>query len=203
MKEKIEINRDWYEKVMTPDNIKKYYLPPYSTRNDALFRIMKDDLPSEMSVFDFAAGSCHMAKNFVSLDNLKKYYWNDFNRNLCKEVEQRIKLGYLEVGDNFEISNFNVENILEYKDFLKNCNVIICVSMEHIKNDIEIIKEVKSGSLIGLASPNFGGDSHYRFFENINDFKNRYKNLIDIKSEDTILIPNRTSRKFVICGRKI
>jgi hypothetical protein len=203
VKKKIEINRDWYEKVMTPDNIKKYYLPPYSTRNDALFQIMKDSLPSEMSVFDFAAGSCDMARNFLGLNNLKKYYWNDFNRNLCKDVEQRINKIELNVAKSFDISSFNVENILEYRDFLKNCNVIIGVSMEHIKNDIEIIKEIKSGSLVGLASPNFGGESHYRFFENINDFKNRYINLIDISSEDTILIPNSQYKKFVICGRKI
>ena len=213
---RVSKDRAWYEKRMSPDNIQKYYEGSFADRNNALFDLMKNFLPNNMVVADIAAGSCHMATNFFELEtrehegrrhkdrDIKKYHWNDFNRNVIKEVEARIDSNYLKINrlkQNFFIHDFDAEDISAAKMVLSEANVMICVSMEHIQHDIGLIRSLKKGAVIGLCSPNCGGSSHVRMFNNIDEFKERYSGLIDIKAESMVR-KNKKVEKYLLCGIK-
>jgi hypothetical protein len=164
---------------------------------------MKDYLPSSLRVIDIASGSCQMATNFIDLDSLDSYCWNDFNRNVIKDVEVRIQEGYLGKNSNLlSVHGFDAEDLTAYKDLLAASNLMIGVSMEHIQHDVEIISELNSGTLVGLCSPNFGGKSHVRSFDSMEDFIKRYNSLISVKDTSRVILKNG-KEKFLLFGERL
>lgn len=173
-----------------------YYSGNYKKRNDLLLSFLEPYIPEECVVLDIAAGSGYIASELLKNKKISKYYWNDINEIIIEDVKSRINDEKLE----FAIFNANKPKI----NFDK-INLFISLSLEHIKNDINLLKKLKTGTLIAICSPNFNSFQHFRHFEKLEDFENRYEDLIDILGSATIY--NRKSKtklikKYIICGTK-
>lgn len=84
-----------------------------------------------------------------------------------------------------------VGNALDPNNYLQEYNAVVCLEvLEHIEEDLEIIKNIKSGTDIIFSVPNFNQESHVRFFKNINSIKERYNNLLKINSIATFKLQN-------------
>tara|TARA_B100000029_G_scaffold384784_1_gene380373 strand:+ start:1619 stop:2212 length:594 start_codon:yes stop_codon:yes gene_type:complete len=184
--------KEYYKSVHTPKSILKFWSGTYKLRSDILFEELEDMLPEEIHVLDLAAGSSYMAEKFLELENLKSYTWNDFNPVLIDVVKSRVS------DPRFVIDSFDAED--KKIDFSK-FNVFICVSLEHLVNDFSILERLPEGCVIGICSPNFGGEEHVRFFSRFSKFKKRYKYLMDVKGGRSIK-HSETRTKFILYGKR-
>jgi len=61
--------------------------------------------------------------------------------------------------------------------------VIFSEILEHIKDDLALLKQVPIGKEVFLTVPNFGGEGHTRWFSSIEDVKERYREVLIIHEE--------------------
>ena len=183
---------EWCVNNWTPETLMMFWNGTYKKRNDALFKHMQPYLPDHAYVLDLAAGSSYLAEKFLTLENVKSYTWNDINPVLINMVDNRV------ADERFKIDNFDAEDMLV--DF-SNFNVFICVSLEHLENDISIMDRLSKGCIVGLCSPNFGGKEHVRSFKTACEFQERYKDYID-PIEEYGIRHAKNGRKFILIGRK-
>lgn len=83
------------------------------------------------------------------------------------------------------LSNVWVGNATNAENFIVNYDAYLCLEvLEHIENDIGVIKCLRSQSLFIFAVPSWAskGSSHVRCFGNDNQIRLRYGKLINIKS---------------------
>ena len=98
----------------------------------------------------------------------------DFSHEAIKACRKRRGLSRVWVADARRINHF----IYQYDAYL-------CLEvLEHIQDDISVIRRVRSQSLFIFSVPSWAskGSSHVRCFGNDNQIRLRYGNLIDIKS---------------------
>ncbi|MFT6841465.1 MAG: 2-polyprenyl-3-methyl-5-hydroxy-6-metoxy-1,4-benzoquinol methylase [Psychroserpens sp.] len=77
---------------------------------------------------------------------------------------------------------FFVGNALDAKNYNLNYNTVICTEvLEHIKEDIKVIKNIKVNTSIIFSIPNFDEISHVRWFTSERQIKKRYYRVINIE----------------------
>jgi hypothetical protein len=186
-------DKEWYNEESKKNDVSVYYNGEYKKRNDILISMIKALMPEEAKILDLAAGSTYIAEELINLASVKEYLWNDFNENISKNITDKIS------NKNFIINleDANSENI----NFSKY-NIFICVSLEHIEQDIEILKKLNKGTLVAICSPNYNAKSHVRYFENEDLFRERYKEIIDEKIFSTISKTKKIKilKKYILCG---
>tara|TARA_R100000008_G_C3585755_1_gene172128 strand:- start:1378 stop:1956 length:579 start_codon:yes stop_codon:yes gene_type:complete len=187
-------DKDYYNKSHTPETLLKFYKGLFKERNDVLLNMIKSMLPDKVNVLDIAAGSSYIAEELLKSEKVVSYTWNDFNPMLVDLVSKRIN------DYRFKIEDFDAED--QTIDF-SNFNLVICISLEHIARDFELLDRIKEGTLVALCSPNFGGTAHVRHFKTYEDFENRYSNYIDVLKNKTINSDNRKKQKFILVGIRI
>lgn len=60
--------------------------------------------------------------------------------------------------------------------------ILCCEVLEHITNDLDVIRRWRPGCKVVCSVPNFDYESHVRFFQREDDVRKRYGDLIDIAS---------------------
>jgi len=104
---------------------------------------------------------------------------------------------------------FIVENLLSktlYKELYTNDCIYVCLEvLEHIDNDIDVIKSIPSGSPIIISVPNRDYDSHVRYYKNQRVIIERYQEFIDFhKCKWTIIEtnPKKGAKVFMFRARR-
>jgi 2-polyprenyl-3-methyl-5-hydroxy-6-metoxy-1,4-benzoquinol methylase len=184
-------DKGYYNRVHTPETLRKFYKGLFKERNDVLLNMIKSMLPDKVNVLDIAAGSSYIAEELIKSEKVVSYTWNDFNPMLVDLVSKRIN------DYRFKIEDFDAED--QTIDF-SNFNLVICISLEHIVRDFELLDRIKEGTFVAISSPNFGGTAHVRHFETCDDFENRYSKYINVLKSKTITNSNNRKMKFVIVG---
>ena len=92
-------------------------------------------------------------------------------------------------------NNFYVDNAYTTDFFNRNYNVVVLFEfLEHVAEDIEILKKIKAGSHVLLSVPNFYSIAHVRWFENADKIIQRFGVILSIlkvyeyKSSNTSII---------------
>jgi hypothetical protein len=189
----------WYEDAHKGDEaMKKYYTGVYAERNDMLFKMIFKEIKSkQIRILDIAAGSSYMAELFLKLNNVISYSFNDFNDKVIKFVLTRIN------DNRFNICSFDAED--DIKHYNDN-DLMICLSLEHIENDFGLLNAFNKDTLCALCSPNFDARSHVRYFDELEDFKKRYENHLNIiEANELVWRHKKTKRvlkKYMILGYK-
>jgi 2-polyprenyl-3-methyl-5-hydroxy-6-metoxy-1,4-benzoquinol methylase len=76
---------------------------------------------------------------------------------------------------------FEWADILEYEPNWDNFNVVVMLEvLEHITNDLELVKKIPSGKHIIFSLPSFDDPSHVRKFNTTEQVMDRYDKLIHI-----------------------
>jgi len=57
--------------------------------------------------------------------------------------------------------------------------VVLCETLEHLNDDIGIVKRIPSGKLLVFSVPNRSGAGHVRWFDGMMDVLNRYEKFLD------------------------
>jgi 2-polyprenyl-3-methyl-5-hydroxy-6-metoxy-1,4-benzoquinol methylase len=186
------------EEIQTPKkhDISVYYTGNYKRRNDVLYSLIETLIPDNAKILDIAAGSAYLAERLLKLEKVSKYVWNDINPEIIEDVESRIS------DSRFEINTFNANDPnIDLSEF----NVVICLSLEHLENDLDLINQFEKGTLFAICSPNFDSKHHIRFFEKIAGFEKRYSKFILTNGTATVINrinDNKVFKKYIICGTK-
>ena len=74
--------------------------------------------------------------------------------------------------------------------------------LEHVPRDLEILADVPQGRIIILTVPDFPSNSHFRFFKDMKQAKQRYRDLIKIDTGMTCLSTNlgQPAKIFLLKG---
>ena len=86
------------------------------------------------------------------------------------------------------------------KDLLKDYKlpahdlIICCEVLEHITEDLSVVRKIQSGKRFIFSVPNYDYKSHVRKFETGREIMTRYKNLLDVD----LIYPVKMSDKNII-----
>lgn len=126
-------------------------------------------------IADFGCGAGLFAYYVLEKD-IHYSYGVDFSKNaieLAKLVNPQLD-DKLFVGDMYEKETY------EYDDY--NVAVFLDV-LEHLNDDKWCLKQIKSGTKVIMALPNFWSPDHVRVFQG-EESVNRYADLVDIQKVD-------------------
>ena len=121
------------------------------------------------TIFEIGCGSGQFAD--MATDHGYNYFGFDFSYQAIK-IAKSLRLS---------CAIFTVANILDWKEFPHMDIYIIFEILEHIKDDIGILKRIPKGKPVLFSVPNFDYASHLRVFKDSAEILKRYSNLIKIK----------------------
>jgi 2-polyprenyl-3-methyl-5-hydroxy-6-metoxy-1,4-benzoquinol methylase len=142
------------------------------------------ELINRERVVDLGCGSGQFAKLLIK-KNKRFVYAVDYSNEAISIAK----------GLNPEYSDkFVVKNLLkDYK--LPAHDLIICFEvLEHITEDLSVVRKIQSGKRFIFSVPNYDYKSHVRKFETEEDILSRYGNLLDIHK----IYPIKMSDKNII-----
>jgi len=162
-----------YDKMFEIRPATHYANKHYHFRNVILAEMISNYEPKK--IFEFAAGSYDLAQLIITTNPQLKYYrWSDWSQeclNQCKEV--------LEQYDVCKLMRIDIcKKYWKVKWSAFDC--IVSVSVEHLENDLDIIRSMPSGTRFFFGVPNFDDPQHFRFFESESDIELRFSGLLDI-----------------------
>jgi 2-polyprenyl-3-methyl-5-hydroxy-6-metoxy-1,4-benzoquinol methylase len=144
-----------------------YSESPYFEIWEGIVKQIKKDA----NVLDLGCGTGQFANMLI--DNGIGYsYGVDFSETAIKMARNVNKGNDFCVGD------------LRSTDFyqLKEHNTVICLEvLEHIEDDLTILKNIKKGTNIIISVPNYDSAGHVRYFHNIQRVIQRYGSYFNVE----------------------
>lgn len=145
-------------------------------------------IPMEKPIIDIGCG----VGMFAELCNSTGHNYEvgyDFSHVAIHEAMKRVP------GTKFENKDFNSDSLPKHS----GCAVLFLEVLEHLENDLQLLKRMAPGNDIFITVPNFESESHVRSFENLHDALNRYGKIISV--EHTNIYPVSDENKiFLIHG---
>lgn len=144
------------------------------------------------AIVELGCGTGQFAK--MAIDRGKEYIFGcDFSRtaiDIAKQINpEQEELFYIGCIHNEET----------YKKIPQHKHPCYCIFevLEHIDKDIEVFKNIPSGTRILLSVPDFWSESHVRVFANIEEIKQRYSGILNIFQDFTYIF--KSGIKIFLC----
>lgn len=127
-------------------------------------------IPRDVPVVDLGCGTGRFAEQ-VRRRGCGSYHGIDFSPLAVAEAKLYLNgWGRFEVGDLRE---------WEPGDDRPSDAVYVCLeTLEHLEDDVDLIRRIPVGHQIVFSVPNYGGEAHLRVFQNASDAWNRYGHLL-------------------------
>lgn len=143
------------------------------------------------SVLEIACGTGQLAC-LINDKGVQKYSGFDFSPKRIEQAKRACPEFSFRVEDAFKTDLFAT---FPY-------DAVICTEfLEHIDNDIEILKRIKPGSKFYGTVPNFPFVSHVRYFESAEEVINRYQRSFAELRVDTLLAAPDGKKFYLLDGR--
>jgi len=155
--------------------------PEYAARYSPSYETVIKHLPEPRecnTVVDLGCGVGNFAKVFLGV-GYTKYLGIDFSPAIINYARERVPEATFIVGD--------LRSKETYEIFQKYRIFVSLEVLEHIENDLEVIKNIPCGSLVIFSVPNFDGPFHVRHFESMVEVFERYSPFLDFE-ENKIFI---------------
>jgi len=153
------------------------------------YRILSEH-PTPKYVLDLGCG-CAELGNILHDQGLKNYIGIDYSQTA------------IGIGNSFIPSYYClIHGDLKTVVFPDNCTHITMIEvLEHIKDDISILKRIKKNTVVYLSVPSFKADSHVRYFKNKHEVISRYGTLF-VNFDITSYYINPISKIYLLRGIK-
>ena len=165
-------SKTWYEFEHQKTGMDRFNIGIHIDRAIALAKLIAADRP--VKIFECAAGGSVLAQEILKLLPGAFYHWSDFSEPAITDA--RIKLKDLKIL----FSTFDIDKDYKYFDYAFY-DAFVCVSMEHLENDKEILKEIPPGKKVYLSIPNIDSPDHIRVLSTDEQIKERYGDIIKIE----------------------
>jgi len=167
------------------------YKPGVFDRLLPLYKAAIDYLPSPNdadTVVDMGCG-IGMFAEVVFKTGYTKYLGIDFSPTMINKSKKRVPEAEFIVG--------NLKNE-ETQKTIKNYKIFVLLEvLEHIEDDLGVIRSIPINSLVVLSVPNFGGEFHVRHFNSELEVMKRYDKLLKFDKSTTI---GNIPKRFLLKG---
>lgn len=121
------------------------------------------------SILDLGCGPGQFAEYITKCTDIS-YKGIDFSHIAIERARSRCP------ALTFEQAVLPIVNLDAFSDF----DCVVCTEvLEHIEDDLSIIKNIPKGKFFVGSVPNFDSFGHVRYFQSANDVRSRYEELID------------------------
>jgi 2-polyprenyl-3-methyl-5-hydroxy-6-metoxy-1,4-benzoquinol methylase len=183
---KKELKEDWYDNAYK--GAVKYDVHYTKSPYYKIWVYIASIIDKGADVLDLGCGTGQFA-NLLIDNNIKYSYGIDFSKtaiDLAKKV----------VDCNFYVADLYNKETYNLHDY----NTVICLEvLEHIEDDLSVLKSIKEGSNIIISVPNYDSKSHVRHFESIDSVIARYKDSFNIEGFKTFDVSVK-NKIFVLYG---
>jgi len=163
-----EMDSDYYDKAYESE--KKYHTHYKDSKYLTMFNVAKgmlSEIPNPQ-ILDLGCGTGQFAHMLWDAGFLC-YSGVDFSRTA------------LGIAQGLSPQVFEWADIKEYEPNWDNFNVVVMLEvLEHLNEDLELIKKIPEGKHIIFSVPSFDDPAHVRRFGSADSVKERYGGLIDI-----------------------
>jgi SAM-dependent methyltransferase len=154
---------EYYDKIYsTSDKYKCHYSrSPYKNIWESAMKYIEGD------VMDLGCGTGQFANMLRDNNHKGKYIGIDFSGeaiDIARKVNPTMSFVCLDLNDVPWFSG----------------TIVMFEVLEHIEDDIAVIKKIEKGSKVIFSVPDYMSDNHYRKFDNMEEVRDRYK-MINIK----------------------
>lgn len=140
-------------------------------------------------IVDFGCGTGQLCE-FLFDYGLNISYGVDFSSVAVEKANNRVPFITFFQGNLYDKDVYN-----------GNYDTAICLEvLEHLADDYKFFDNLSKGTKIIISVPNFDSKSHIRYFKDLKDAKNRYKDVMRISGGKTFTIGK--NEIYVIYGRK-
>jgi SAM-dependent methyltransferase len=182
-----QLDSDYYDRVHS-----KIDIAETSRRYDALFRKIVDNVRAHgsHSILEVGCGSGFLAKMLLE-EHHGPYRGFDFSPEAIRNAGAHTGRPEL----------FHVGDALDPVSYVSDYDTVICTEMlEHVDDDLDVIRRWRDGTWCVCSVPNFDYDGHVRFFTRSDEVAERYGRLIDIRAIIKIarpIIPDRRLSSYL------
>lgn len=170
-----EFKSDFYDAMYASGGAEGIYdLPYYRSSYYPLFREVHRALKRHdaRSVLEVGCGSGAFAHLLQDREKGIRYFGFDFSPVAVQRAGARVGC-----PERFFVGDARVK-----ESYSSTFDSIVCTEvLEHISDDLEVVKQWALGTYCVCSVPNFDADSHVRFFRSENEVRYRYGALIDIE----------------------
>ena len=142
----------------------------YNCQYKDLFKLVKSYLNKDELILELGCGTGQFADILIK-ENYNYSLGLDFSQvavDMCKKRSG--------------VDKFRCVDLYVYR-FIDEYETIICIeTLEHIKDDLKIIEKIKPNTKVIFSLPRFDNFAHVRYFIDENSIRQRYENLLNIKS---------------------
>lgn len=188
-----EKDADWYDQAFeesTAQNVHYTESPYYPIWTIIMDRVRTE---ADRSILEIACGAGQLARALQDSNLIESYYGFDFSpRRVARAKSTSPELTF-EVLDAFSAEIFEVfpYNIAIATEFL-----------EHVEEDLVVLKRIKPGTRFLGTVPNYPWKSHVRHFRNVDDVLARYGECFAELDVFPVLRKESGQTIFVMDGKK-
>jgi trans-aconitate methyltransferase len=158
---------------------------------------IKNYVSQPKHIIDLGCGPGHFASLLASnLDTLEKYDGYDFS-------ETAINMAQSLIGKDIRFNFYQQDlRLFNFPPSLNDNSIITMFEfLEHISFDLELMSKIPIGTWIVFSVPSFDSAGHVRWFNSLQEVKNRYEPLMSIEN---IYICNVKKHSIYLCiSRKV
>lgn len=178
----------WYEnqymKALAGEG--SYCKAPEETQYIKIWEKAISLLSQQERIFDLGCGVGQFAE--LSRKRGKNYVRGiDFSSNAIRYC----KIRNLDIRNRFFIGDLKNPQVFNFKDY---DTAILLEVLEHIENDLDVIKNIESKKRIVFSLPNYDYKSHVRYFNSDSEIRERYGELLIIKSVNEFSVNPQASK---------
>ena len=185
-----EKNENWYDKSYKKNKHfhNEYYKSPYYFIWTVIIDRVIYNGGKLPYILELGSGTGQLA-HYLQNSGVKDYTGVDFSKIGIEYSKERCT-GFNFINNDF----FKVQfNNIQYD------TVICCETLEHLENDIDLIKKIKPGARFIGTVPDFPWLSHVRYFNSEEEVLNRYSDLFQKINVNCFLNSNK-NRFYLIDG---
>jgi SAM-dependent methyltransferase len=181
---------EYYDEVFRAANhwrrhyTKSHYYPLWTIIAD---RIQRAGINS---IIDIGCGPGQVA-NLLRDKGVSKYLGVDFSPARVEQAREVCPDYDFVVADVFET------DLLE--TYTYDC-ALIMEFLEHVENDLEVLKRIKAGTFMLATVPNFPARRHVRYFNSVDEVRKRYKQCLESIRVDEHLADTKGKKYYILEG---
>jgi SAM-dependent methyltransferase len=171
----MEYTSEFYDNIFATSP--KFQVKPEESLYFPLWVVVKQWLGEQEGVIELGCGVGQLAEYIKDKVNyLVGYDYSIVGINKCRERNKEL--------------NFELEDLYNVK--FGDATYISTEVLEHLEDDIFIIEKIPSGCRFIFSVPDFNTESHVRWFNSIQEVKERYGNTLEFIDNFTCKIGNNT-----------
>ena len=173
-------NKKWYDEEQGKRDMNIFNGGVHLDRAIALANLISANEPKR--ILELAGGGSILAEKVLESLPASTYYWTDFSDPALENARVRLKTSLnKKQAYVYAIDIDETYNQMTFSSY----DAVVCVSLEHLEHDKEILKSIPPGMKVYFSIPNIDATDHIRVLSTDEQIKERYGEIIKIeKIED-------------------